>query len=340
MSDRSRDFRDAGLSLLVAVALLALFVYLFEVFLLAFGAVLLAVLLRAPTNWISEKTRIGSGWALAAVILVIVTLLGGAGWFMGHTIAEQMSELSQQLPRMIGVVRERLSEYGVLEQLLSGASEQRNYLSRGLRAVSATFGALANVVILLFMAILLAAQPQLYVEGGIRLVPKERRARAREVMFEISHTLRRWVLGQLLLMTIVAMLTYVGLALLGVQFALSLAILAGVLTFIPFIGPLLAGAIAVLVTLAQGATLALYVALLYVAVQAIEGMFEPLVQRKAVNLAPALLILVQVVLGILAGPLGIVLATPLAAAGLVCVRMLYVEDMLGDSSSANSQKGD
>lgn len=330
MTERSRTLRHTALSLVIAVALLALFVYLFDVFLLAFGAVLLAVLLRGPADWISGKTRLSSGWALGAVILVIAALLGAAGWFMGHTVAEQMNQVSQQVPRMIEVVRERLSEYAVLERLLSNASEQRGILSRGWRAVSATFGALANVVILLFMTVLLAAQPRLYVNGGVQLIPKGKRERAREVLFEISHTLRRWVLGQMVLMAIVAVLTYIGLTLLDVKFALSLAILAGALTFVPFIGPLIAGVIAVLVTLAQGAQLALYVALLYVAVQVIEGAFEPLVQRKAVYIAPALLILVQVVLGILAGPLGIVLATPLAAAGLVAVRMLYIEDVLGD----------
>jgi len=330
MTEATRNLRHTALSLVIAVALLALFVYLFDVFLLAFGAVLLAVLLRGPADWISGKTRLSANWALGAVILVIAALLGAAGWFMGHTVAEQTNQLSQQLPRMIETVRERLSEYGLLERLMSTATEQRGFLSRGWRAVSATFGALADLVILLFMAILLAAQPLLYVNGGVRLVPKEKRERAREVLFEISHTLRRWVLGQMMLMALVAVLTYIGLLLLDVQYALSLAILAGALTFVPFIGPLIAGVIAVLVTLAQGAKLALYVALLYVAVQAIEGTFEPLVQRKAVYIAPALLIFAQVVLGILAGPLGIILATPLAAAGLVAVRMLYIEDVLND----------
>jgi predicted PurR-regulated permease PerM len=146
-------------------------------------------------------------------------------------------------------------------------------------------------------------------------------------------TLTRWVVGQLCLMLLVGILSLIGLHLLGVDHAWALGVLAGVLTFVPFLGPLVAAAVAVLVALATSPLLALYVALLYVGIQSLEGLLEPLVQQRAVYLPPVLLISAQLAFGVLFGALGVILATPLAAASMVAVRMLYIEDVLGDRSS-------
>lgn len=131
-------------------------------------------------------------------------------------------------------------------------------------------------------------------------------------------------------MLIVAALTSIGLGLLGVPYALALGLLAGLLTFIPYLGPILSLIPAALVALGESPLLAGYVALLYAGVQAIEGMLEPVVQQKTVYLPPVLLLFGQVVLGVLVGALGVVVATPLTAALMVMVKMLYVEDILGD----------
>jgi predicted PurR-regulated permease PerM len=119
----------------------------------------------------------------------------------------------------------------------------------------------------------------------------------------------------------------------GLEFAGALALLAGTLTFIPFIGALVAGAVAVLIALTQGVETALITAAVYTAVQIIEGICEPFVQQRAVYIAPALLLFSQAVMGALAGALGIVLAAPLAAVTIVVVKMLYVEDTLGDHTT-------
>jgi predicted PurR-regulated permease PerM len=132
-------------------------------------------------------------------------------------------------------------------------------------------------------------------------------------------------------------LTWIGLHLLGVPFALPLALFAGLAEFVPYVGPIVAGVPAVLVGLAEGPELALWTAGLYVLVQSVESyLLTPLIQQRAVYLPPALLLFAQVVLGVTAGPLGIVVATPLAAAGLVAVNKLYVEDVLGDTARSRS----
>jgi predicted PurR-regulated permease PerM len=115
-----------------------------------------------------------------------------------------------------------------------------------------------------------------------------------------------------------------------VQAALALGLIAGLLTFIPFLGPLLGGLLMILVSLSDGMMTAAWVALLYIGIQSVEGLLEPLVQQKAVYLPPVLLLVAQLALGVLVGLVGVVLATPLAAALMVLVQKLYVEDVLQD----------
>jgi len=136
------------------------------------------------------------------------------------------------------------------------------------------------------------------------------------------------------LMLSIAILTFVGLTLLGVPLALPLALLAGVLNFIPYVGPILSSVPAILVGISESPQMTAYVALLFLGVQSVEGyVLEPLIQQRAVYLPPALILFAQLLLGLLAGPIGVIVATPFAAAFVVAVRMLYVEDALGDRAA-------
>jgi predicted PurR-regulated permease PerM len=133
-------------------------------------------------------------------------------------------------------------------------------------------------------------------------------------------------------MLIVGVVTTLGLWLIGVPLALALGLLAALAEFVPNLGPLLAFAPAILLALTESTTQALAVLLLYLGVQGFESyVLTPLVEKRAVALPPALTILSQVLLGVLAGGMGLALATPLAAASLVLVQRFYVEDTLGDS---------
>lgn len=331
--------RSIGAAMLAAgifaIAAVALLWYLFDVFLLIFAGILLAVVLRTPSDWLASKTRLSPPWALALVLALIAVTLVASGWLLGAAVKEQWQAIAEQAPQMLEGVEEHLQNHGWArdridtDAILDG--DQGGLLGRGLRVVSATFGALANVGLVLFMAVLFAAQPQLYIGGTLRLVPKHNRDRAAEVMQRLGETLRRWLLGQLLLMFFVGVTSTIGLWLLGVTSALALGMLAGLLTFVPYLGPLIAAVVAILVGLADGTGTAVWVALLYLGIQFAEGMLEPLVQQRAVYLPPVLLLVSQLALGVLVGFVGIVLATPLAAALMVMVQMLYVEDVLQDS---------
>ncbi|HEX2198446.1 MAG TPA: AI-2E family transporter, partial [Burkholderiales bacterium] len=147
----------------------------------------------------------------------------------------------------------------------------------------------------------------------------------------IGDVLRRWVVAQALLALVIALLVGAGLFAIGAPFALPLALLAGVMEFVPYIGPLIAAVPALLVGFAEGAQMVGWIAALYLAVQAVESyILSPIVQHKAVYLAPALILFAQVLLGVVAGGLGVAVATPLAAAVMVAVNKLYVEDVLGE----------
>ncbi len=204
---------------------------------------------------------------------------------------------------------------------------------------AATFGVLADLYIILIIGLFMMATPKPYVNGLVTLIPKAGRQRAQEVFEKLGTTLKRWIAGKLFSMLVVAILTALGLWILGVPMVLALAILAGILSFIPNFGPIIALIPAVLVGFMEGPSMALYVALLYVGVQAVESnIITPMVQKKMVYIPPAMTLISQVLLATLVGGLGLILATPIIAITMVLINMLYVEDVLGDRSA--SEEGD
>jgi len=209
----------------------------------------------------------------------------------------------------------------------SGAMKQAT------RIINTVLTGVLTLFVVLVTGIYLAAQPEMYLKGVVMLAPHARRARYREVLARLGHTLRWWMIGQLVPMAVIGTLTAIGLKVIGVPMWLFLGLLAGLFNFIPNFGPLISGVPAFLLALSDSPTKAMWVVLLYVIAQSLEGyVLTPLVQRRAVEMPPALLILFQVLAGLLLGALGVVLAAPLLAVALVAIRMLYVEDVLGDKA--------
>jgi predicted PurR-regulated permease PerM len=183
------------------------------------------------------------------------------------------------------------------------------------------------LVIVLFIGVYAAVEPSIYRRGFLVLIPPQHRDRTGKVISEVVDTLRWWLIGKFISMTIIGVLTTVGLWIMGIPLALALGIIAAIFTFIPNIGPLLSAIPAVLLGLIDSPQQALYIAALYVGIQTVESyMITPLIQRKTVSLPPALTLSAQVLLGVIFGGLGVALATPMTAAALVLSRMLYVDD--------------
>jgi predicted PurR-regulated permease PerM len=197
--------------------------------------------------------------------------------------------------------------------------------------LSSTVAVLAGVLLILFTAIYIGAEPRLYYEGLLHLFPHTARPRAAEVLAAIGASLRKWLLAQLLMMVVIGVIDAVGLSLLGVKAALALGLIAGLLEFIPLLGPILSAVPAIAMGFLDSPQKALFVALLCWGVQFLEGhILAPLLMKRGVDLPPVVTLIGLSLMAIVFGFLGMMVAVPVLAALMVAIRMLYVEDVVGD----------
>lgn len=331
----------ATVCFVAGVLLLAALWYAASFFLLAFAAVLVAIVLRAEAEWVAERTPLSPGWALAAVVVAHVATLVVGVWLLAGQIADQSRELSDSLAQSVSQVRTWLEahEWGraalasvptTEEPGIGGAS----VFSRATGLASTVFGVLGDVVIVAVLAVYLAADPRAYERGLLRVVPLRKRKRVGEVLAKLAYTLRWWMIGRLASMIAVGLLTGLGLMLLGIPLSVTVGLLAGLLDFVPNIGPLVAAVPALLLALGHGPERVLAVAALFLVIQTLEGyLLTPLVEKRTVSLRPAVTIAAQVFAALTLGGLGLVLASPLVATAMVLVSELYVRDVLGDDSA-------
>ena len=306
------------------------------VLLLVFAAVLLAILLRGLASFVSQHTPAGEGLSLAIVILTGLALAAGTGFLMAPRVASQIPQLEEQLPRSWAEFQNYLRQVPFLGTVLNRTGGQDllqggDLRSLGSQVFSVTLSGLVKLLFVVITGIYLAAKPQTYISGVLKLVPVSKRRRACQVLGAVGYTLEWWLIGQLIVMTMVTVVTATGLALLGIPLALTLGVIAGLLEFVPNVGPIVAAIPAVLIAFLSGPQTALYVMIFYLAIQQSESyVITPLIQRRAVSLEPAVIITAQLAFATTVGAVGVLLATPLTAALLVMMKMLYVEDVLGD----------
>jgi len=344
-SSRSSESQDSyvrrvllAVQIIVLVGLLAaLLISAANVLLLLFAGALIAVFLRGCGDWIASLCPLSPGWSAFLVFILLVLLIGGgAGLIIPHATG-QMGLMSQEIGNSLGTFENRLQETEWGRELLdlfpdlNDLPAQLGSAATELRGIfSTTVGALASIVLVLFIGLYLCVNPSTYTHALVLLFPERRRFRVRQILRELQINLTRWLLGRLLGVIIVGVATWIGLMVLGIPLALSLAVLAAGLSFIPNLGPVLSVVPAALIALTQGPNTALWVLVLYMAIQAIESyLFTPLIAKRAVSLPPVLTIVVQIVMGAHFGILGLLLAGPLATVLLVLVRMMYIEDVLG-----------
>ena len=321
----------------LAVLILALLWAATDVLLMLFAAVLVACFFRGLANVFSDYTRVPVGWSLAIVTTLLIGVTAMIVWALAPHVAGQVDELSRGVAVSVQQLRVELLRYEWGRRVLAevpGVAElarRGNLLGRVTGIFSSTLGIIANTILVICLGLYLAIAPSAYLAGIVRLFPKHRRPRMTDVLNSVGDTLRRWLVGRAILMVVNGVATAAGLWLLGIPLALTLGTIAGLLNFVPNIGPIIAGVPAVLIAWTLGPVPALYVLLLYVVLQSLDGyLLTPLIQQRTVSLAPALTIAAQVLFGVLAGTMGLLLATPITAATLVLVRKLYLEDVLGD----------
>lgn len=204
--------------------------------------------------------------------------------------------------------------------------------------LSSTVAVIAGLLLITVVAIYIAADPGIYRNGMLHLVPHRARARTVEVLAAVGTVLRRWLKAQLIAMLVIGAVTTVALWLLGVEAALSLGIIAGFLEFIPNLGPLMSAIPAVAMGFLDSPQKAMFVAIAYAAIQLLENhLLIPFLMKEGVDLPPVLTILGQALMALVFGFLGLLVAVPLIAAVSVAVKMLYVEDVVGDEVAVGAE---
>lgn len=314
----------------------------FDVLLILFAGILGAIVFTRLSNRIAHKTRWPYPLALTLVLLSLLGLVALAVWQLAPELNRQFPELVSRLSEMLDRLGQQVQQYGWVQQLFATQIEWSTLIPDSTKAIrtatgvfSATFGMLGTLVLIIALSIFLAINPQLYIQGFLRLLPPAKRGRTHKVFEQTGVILAAWLFSKFIAMLFIGGITALGLWLIGVPYALTLAAIAGLLSFIPNIGPVLALIPALLVALMQGTSALLWVTGLYLGTQFFESYFlTPYLQQEVVEIPPGFALIMQVLFGIMAGALGVVLAVPITAAGMVMVRMLYVEDYLERDSAA------
>jgi predicted PurR-regulated permease PerM len=314
----------------------ALIVAFHDVMLIFFAAAIFAVPLRSAALALAARLRIPIGAALGAVLALVAFGALAILWGWQSMIATQLAQLLASLPGLAERLLETLRTDPWAAPLAALAPDPGSLLSGaasvigGVRGfIGGTLSAAIDIAIIVFAAVCFAAEPRTYVGGLLRLIPPSRRARVDMALQEAAGTIARWLIARLISMVSIAVIAGVGLRLLAVPYATVLGVLAGVFAFIPNVGPIAAALPALLLAAPLGWQRVLAVILLYWLAHALDDFFViPLAERRVVRLPPALTIAAQLVLGLISGVLGIMMAAPFVAVMTVLVRRLFVEDIV------------
>jgi predicted PurR-regulated permease PerM len=344
----------------VLFATLLLFTWHFAATLfLIFAGMLLGIALTAMSKLLGRLARLPQALRLTIVCLILASLLSGIVFLGGSTIAQQAVVLSNTIKSQLVNVKAFLEKKGIdtsyldfgnaatqpasgstAESATPGAAAPRNLPSAGaiassggaifsqtLKLLLGTVSAVGNFFIVLFLGLAFAAQPGVYRAGLLFTAPARHRARATVIIDRIDETLERWLMAQIITMAAVFFVTWIGLAMIGIDSAFILGIQAGLLAFIPTVGAILAGLIVVLASLASGWIATLSAFILFLGVHALESyVLTPIIQRQALDIPPATLFAFQILLGVVFGIWGLALALPLMAIAKVMIDHFKAED--------------
>ncbi|HWA90405.1 MAG TPA: AI-2E family transporter [Rhizomicrobium sp.] len=317
---------------LIVAVLLALW-EIAPVLVLGFGGVVVAVILRTMAEPVQRALRVPDHIALLIVTLGLIGFFIAFFTVFGALAVDQFTALLNEIPGAVVSSRKWLQQYTegrwFLALIGNTNAPSGETLLQAIPLAGGVLGAMGEALLVLLTGIYLAADPNTYVRGVVRLFPPHRRLRVNHIMHAMSEALQRWCLGMAIDMLFVGVVTGTGLWLVGVPLPFALGVLTGVSVFVPYIGPTIALIPGLLLALSVSPTLAFYAAIVYAVALTIEGnVTQPLLQRWAVSLSPVLNLLAIVAFGIIFGAWGAVLATPMAVALSVLVRKAYVEDML------------
>jgi len=299
------------------VGLTILAIYISQALLVIFGGLVFASMLDGGERLLGRVLPIARGWRLGLVLLGVVAFLVWLGYFAGSQISREAAALPEiveaQAIRTIawldaqGFAIDQGDVRGIAGQLVTGVGTVT-------RAIGGVFGALSTLFLIVIIGIYVALEPRLYERGVAWMLPREQREDFCITASRMAFTMRRLMAGRLVGMVFEGVFTWIMLASYGVPMAVLLGIITGLLAFIPNLGALIAGILMVLVGFSGGVDMGLYTILVYFLVQTFDGyVVIPLIAKKTVDLAPALVLGAQLIMGVLFGVIGLFLADPLLA---------------------------
>jgi predicted PurR-regulated permease PerM len=302
----------------------------FSVVLLSLAGCLIAIYFHGLGDLIQRKTKWRRSICMTISIAGSFIILGVLLWFMGSKVEAQIAILSDSLPKTYHNAKAQMAQTPlgrkVLEALSAGDSDK--LFTTAQQFFSTSFGVLGNMYIILFLGIFFTASPSLYKDGIILLVPKNRKKIAKTIIDRTSLSLKGWLKGTMISMVLITILLPIGLTIMDVPVALVLGLLTAILVIVPNFGSFAAMIPGVLLALTISPNTAIIVAIIYIGVQTlVSNIIAPIVQKRIINLPPALTIIAQLVMAALAGVMGIIMAIPLLAIVMILVDELYVKQI-------------
>ena len=306
-----------------------------NVLLLAFGAILVAVILQAFAEVLVRYARVPERWGLTAATVTILLLFAALMVLFGTQLRVQISNVAEKLPFALDNFSNELGLGDVSSRLpeMLGVDTGSGLMSRLAGIGGAVLNGLADFLLVVIAGIYIASSPRLYRKGLVKLFPISQHERAEGSLEAAGQALKLWLVGQLIAMTGVGLLSSFAFWMIGLPSPFALGLIAGLADFVPFVGPIIGALPAVLLAFTLDGSTVLWTVAAVVAIQQIEGnVITPLVQKRAVSIPPALALFAILAGGILFGTLGLIFGFPLAVVTFVLVKKLYVRETLGEET--------
>lgn len=292
-------------------------VWLAQPLLLIMGGLVLAAMFDGGARLLGRVLPIPRGIRLTIVVLAVFGFIYWTFVFTGSELAAQAASLQAIVETQIETIGNRIAAAGFnisAEDVKGFGTQILNSVGRVTAAVSSVVGTVTNMAMMLVLAIFIAAEPRMYERGVAWMLPLAEREHFYVTAAKMGSVLRRLMAGRLLGMAVEGFGTWILLSLGGVPMAALLGVLTGLLAFLPNIGAIVSGALIILVGFSAGVDVGLYAIFVYFVVQMVDGyLIVPMVAKRAVDLAPALVLGAQILFGALFGILGLALADPIIA---------------------------
>lgn len=328
-----RFARRAVLLVLLGAVAAALYVTS-DLLILAFGAILGAIVIHAIAELLATRLRVPARASVGTAIVVVLAVIALLGWLFGVEFRSQVNLLVERLPVMIGELERYMGQSAVGQKIVDAvrSAYAGSRVAQDVGGLASGAGELIlNALLVLIGAIFFAADPRVYERGFLLLIPRAQRATVEDALVDVAATLRLWLRAQLIQMTTMGVLVGLGLWLAGVPSAPALALLTGLSEFVPYVGPVAAMLPALGLAATRGSEPVVWTLVVFLVVRLIQTNFiTPFVTSRVVAIPPAVALFAIVAVGAIFGLFGLFFSAAILVVAVTLIRSLYLREMLGE----------